>query len=125
MKRPWVILLVPLMVLAIIASLPKPDSASGQLKNIEFMTNVLGPVVLEYMDKTGDAPEGFEIALNEYDGKLPNRGDYYGRSLVYEKKARQSFRFVAYGRNGEYDGGFGDDVVAEYLDGSWTNNLKR
>ncbi len=101
-----------------------PNSLAGRQNNVEYMRNKLGEIVMEYSEKHGSIPEGFEIALNDSDKTLPNRGDYYGRSMVYEKLSDDSFRFIAFGQNGEYDNGEADDVVVKYADRTWTDNAE-
>ena len=100
-----------------------PNSEASKRQNIEFMREQLGAIVLQYLQKHGHAPEQFETALQESDKTLPNRGDYFGRSLVYERLADDAFRFVAFGANNDYDDGDGDDVVVEYFAGQWFDNL--
>ena len=100
------------------------NPATRQKKNVEYMRNTLGDIVLEYAEKYGDIPDTFEAALNDSSKTLPNRGDYYGGALVYEKLSDKSFRFVALGKNNRYDQGKSDDVVVMYVDGIWANNLQ-
>lgn len=106
------------------ATSTNPNSSVGRQKNAEYMRNRLGEIVMEYFEKHGSIPEGFGIALSVSDKRLPNRGDYYGRSMVYQKLAGDSFRFVAFGQNGEYDDGNSDDVVVKYADGTWMDNAE-
>jgi hypothetical protein len=101
-----------------------PNSLAGRQKNVEYMRDRLGKIVMEYSEKHKSIPEGFEIALNDSDKTLPNRGDYFGRSMVYQKLSDDSFRFVAFGQNGEYDDGKSDDVVVKYADGTWSDNAE-
>ena len=123
-KTVALILVFVTLVIGYYATTPSPNSVAGRKHNVEYMRSRLGEIVLEYFKKHGRIPDGFEIALNDSDKKLPNRGDYYGRSMVYEKLSDDSFRFVAFGKNGEYDDGESDDVVVKYADRTWTDNAE-
>lgn len=123
--RHAIALVLTVIVVGFYATSTNPDSQAGRQKNVKYMRNILGEIVIEYSQNHGRIPEGFEIALNDSNKTLPNRGDYYGRSMIYEKLSEDSFRFVAFGKNGEYDDGKSDDVVAQYADRAWTNNVEQ
>lgn len=116
-------LVVAAIAVAFVALSSNPESVEGRQKNVEYMRNRLGEVVLKYAEKNGELPEAFETALSDFDNTLPNRGDYFGRPMIYQRLSDDSFRFVAFGPNSKYDDGRLDDVVAEYSDGSWTDNI--
>lgn len=98
---------------------PDPNSDEGRARNIEYMRDTLAPLVLAFEQSHGEVPESFSQAHDESGIVLPNRGDYYGRSMVYQKRGPNSFRFVSFGANGQYDDGEVDDVVVEFIDGKW------
>lgn len=123
-KTSTVILVLAAIVVGYYVTSTNPNSLAGRQKNVEYMRNMLGQIVVEYFEKHGSIPDGFEIALNDSGKTLPNRGDYYGRSMVYQKLSDDSFRFVAFGQNGEYDDGESDDVVVKYADRAWTDNAE-
>ena len=87
------------------------------------MREELGTKLIDYSAKHGFFPDHLESAL-KLTNVLGNRGDYFGRAMVYEKLSKASFRLVAFGKNCQYDDGFSDDVVVKYSDGSWTNNVE-
>lgn len=125
MKRSSAIALILLLIgIAWIFLSADPDSDEGRRRNATYMQERLGAIVLEFYANYGTVPAHFNLALNESDETLPNRGDYYGRPMIYQKLTEDSFRFVAFGENGKYDAGSFDDVVVEYADQRWTNNVE-
>jgi len=99
-----------------------PHSPVGCQRNVAYLQDRLGPIVLAYAERHGTLPAGFDLALQESGETLPRRGDYYGGPLTYEQQPN-GFRWVAFGPNRQYDGGNGDDLVVTYTDGVWRDNL--
>lgn len=124
MRKSIALSLVYLMLVTGCHPDPDPDSSSGRQKNADFLREKLGEIVIQYSDKHSNIPEIFGYALTDSGKTLPNRGDYYGRPMIYQKLSEDSFRFVAFGRNGEFDDGMNDDVVVTYANGTFTNNAE-
>lgn len=96
------------------------NSPAGRAANIDYLKNTLGPIVLNHRDANGDVFDSFEAAHAASGVTLPNRGDSYDHSLVYQKLGPEAFKFHSYGKNGVDDGGGGDDIVVTYTNGAWT-----
>jgi len=112
-------LLILILIIPFLISCSDTNSRENRSKNIQFLKNTLGPVVIEYYKKHGVFPEFFDDALQEYQETLPNRGDAFGQSLVYERISMNSFYFHSYGSNGQNDNGKEDDLVVTYIDNKW------
>jgi len=93
------------------------ESNIGNLdRNCDYLQNRLGEIVLNFEKKQGYIPETFEEALMNSNEILNNRGDVFGNSLVYQKTGKNSFYFLSYGKNGQFENGQGDDLKIEYQD---------
>jgi hypothetical protein len=64
-------------------------------RNIHYMRNVVGDVILHYMAVQAVLPDAFDEALARYPKTLPNRGDYRGRPFHYERQSPTSFSCTA------------------------------
>jgi hypothetical protein len=89
----------------------------GSREENETYVDHLASLVLRYQERHGSPPQGFEEAHKESGVALPNRGDKYGRPLIYIKCGDRGFMFRANGDNRKDDLGLGDDVDLYYLDG--------
>jgi hypothetical protein len=89
---------------------------SCRSRDNEAYIDSLASLVVRYQERHGSPPDGFETAHAESGVTLPNRGDAYGRALLYHKFGDRGFLFRAYGTNGKNDFGLGDDLDIYYLD---------
>ena len=88
-------------------------------KNENYIKGTLGKIILDFKSKHNRLPETFSEAHNYTGTILQHRGDYYSNPIIYFKTGDNSFYFLSYGRNGKNEGGAGDDLKVEYLNGVW------
>ena len=103
--------------LSIVCSCSQQKYLGDRAKNIEYMQDTLGAIVIEYRDEYGELPQQFDLALSKSDTVLPHRGDRFGQPLIYQKTGQNSFYFLSYGKNGKYENGGGDDIKVIYDEG--------
>ena len=94
---------------------------SSQWSTNEEYLDYLASIVIDYQSKQGAVPESFENAHNASNVVLPNRGDKYGRTLVYFNFPPDAFMFRSYGTNQKDDLGFEDDLDVYYIKTKKTN----
>lgn len=83
--------------------------------NVQYMKEVLGPIVLNYRAKFGRLPDTFSEAMDGTDARLSHRGDYFGRGMTYTKTGSNSFAFhFSCGPNRQ-----GNDFKVEWKSGVW------
>ncbi len=88
-------------------------------RNVSYMENAVGSVVLQYLAISGRLPDTFDEALSTYKGTLPHRGDYYSRPYCYAKTSASSFSLLCFGENGRDEDGAGDDIEFVWENGKW------
>ena len=103
---------------------PDEDANSGipagaDKRNVLYLRDTLGKIILDYREKYGRLPDTFSEAFEDSGVRLPNRGDVYGRPLGYKRTGSDSFYFHSSGRNGKNERGKGDDLMVIYSDGQW------
>ena len=93
------------------------SDAAQRSQNCTYIQDTLGSIVLDFKEEHGHLPDSFEEAHKDSGVVLPNRGDAFGRSLIYKKTGEDSFYFLSYGPNNEFEDGLGDDLKVEYQSG--------
>ena len=90
--------------------------------NVDYIENVLGEIVINYISEYKKVPDSFDIALESTKGNGPileYRGDVNGDPISYEKIDESSFSFHSFGKNGKDENKQGDDIYLVYRDGIW------
>ncbi|MEM9217820.1 MAG: hypothetical protein AAGD25_26205 [Cyanobacteria bacterium P01_F01_bin.150] len=88
-------------------------------RNVAYLKDVLGGIVLEHRDTNGEVFASFEQSHTASGIVLDQRGDRFGRPLIYYKLGPESFKFHAFGPNGTNDNGGKDDIILIYEAGQW------